>query len=324
MTAVRDRERPAFARLAIAALGGGLIGFGLASVLSSAGPSSDAASASTSSQPLRRRPVEPSPPSDERGAVDAADLGASGKRGEARGASTRDDSQSEKLARSTELGALRTRERAAQRQLSEARERIAQLEREVASDGSREPKRTRHAYDLTPEDWKQMAADGVVKSRAPCAGFVPKDEVLERLGLAPDDHDTVREAIEQSANRLREGTQPLCATALAVEPAVVRNLSAEACRSVIFATASGRSESVPDSARRVASFMAGQAPRPDQNSPLTERAFLVMAEETKNFEHDLAEAFGPEDAHRIVFSEGLCFSESSFSYGAPPSRDPDL
>ncbi len=76
-----------------------------------------------------------------------------------------------------------------------------------------------------------------------------------------------------------------------------------------------RSSSASLSAQRVASFMAGEAPRPDEKSSVTDRTLLALAEESKRFEDELARAFGPEEAHRLVFSDRLCFTAASHQLG---------
>ena len=228
----------------------------------------------------------------------------------------------EKQARARELGALRARASAAQGELSKARERIARLEKEIEDERSPSPKRTRHEYDLTTEDWKQMAEQATVKYRVPCAAaeWAPTDQNLAQLGLAPEDYDVVRDAFANSAARQHEALLPLCAAALGDRVEVARALNLQSCMALIFSTASERAESARQSARNVATFMAGEGPRPNDEAALTERVFLALAQESRRFEDELASAFGPEEAHRITFSDLLCFSRSSYSYGAEPNE----
>jgi hypothetical protein len=218
----------------------------------------------------------------------------------------------ERSSRAVELKELRAREQASREQLSVQRKRIAQLESELEKERPRGQERRRNELDLRPEDWRRMAAEGVMKYRVPCG--VPGDEALDGLGLAPDDRDAVREAFESWAGRLREGLVPLCAAALGDRRDVAEALSTEACRQVVMSTAADRSESQLLSAHHVAAFMAGDGPRPGADSALGERLFLVLAEESKQFENELAGTFGPEEAHRLAFSERLCFRTSTHNY----------
>ena len=206
-----------------------------------------------------------------------------------------------------ELGGLRAREREAQEALSTARRRIAELEKKLGSD------RPRHAFDFTKEDWKQMAASGdVMKYRIPCGGGRPPgDDVLDELGLAPDDRAVFQRAYDNSAKRMRDALLPLCAEALGNRMDLAGAMSIDSCRHIIISTTRTRDEDPSQSAQRVAAFMAGEGPRPVPSGGLTERAFLALAEESGLFEEELAQAFGPEEAHRLVFSDRLCFSSGT-------------
>lgn len=61
--------------------------------------------------------------------------------------------------------------------------------------------------------------------------------------------------------------------------------------------------------------MAGEGPRPGEDGGVTDQTFLVLVEESKWFEEELAQAFGPDDAHRLVFSDQLCFTSASHQLG---------
>jgi hypothetical protein len=224
----------------------------------------------------------------------------------------------QKDTRARELRELRAREQAARDQLALARQRVADLEKELNDAPPASPKRTRREFDLTPEDWRQMASDGVMKYRLPCEGPPPGNDVLDDLGIAPDDRDVTRQAFEHSATRLRSAILPLCAAALGERTELALEMSTESCRQVILGTASDRAESKVGSVKSVASYMAGDAPRPAENSSITERMFLVLAEESKHIEEELAEAFGPEEAHRLIFSDRLCFTTATHNYDRGP------
>jgi hypothetical protein len=213
----------------------------------------------------------------------------------------------EEQAARAELGRLRARGREAQEELSTARKRIAELERKLGSD------RPRHDFDFTKEDWKQMAASGeVMRYRIPCGGARPPgDDVLDELGLAPDDRAVLQRAYDDSAKRIRNALLPLCAEALGNRMDLAAAMSVDSCRHVIISTTRTRNEDPSQAAQRVAAFMAGDGPRPVPSGGLTERAFLALAQESGLFEEELAQAFGPEEAHRLVFSDRLCFSSGT-------------
>lgn len=318
---------PPSIQLALAALGGALLGFTSAALWLGHSPPPDALEHRSRGAERERRSVAAGEP----GGQGTSAAGDDDERpGGARRATEAPEPEradaaidAERQARARELAVLRARERAARDELAKARARITGLEEEVEAERAPRPARTRHEYDLTPEDWKQMAAQGQMKYRVPCTGTgsVPADGNLAQLGLAPDDYPIVREALASSVSRQREALLPICAAALDGQPEVARSLNVDSCLTIIFSTASRRGESPKQSAHNVAAFMAGDAPRPENESALTERAFLALAGESKRVEDDLAAAFGPEEAHRITFSDALCFGRSSFSYGARPERD---
>jgi len=99
---------------------------------------------------------------------------------------------------------------------------------------------------------------------------------------------------------------------------IARTLSFEACRSL----AAGSSQTSAKEAKSVATYMAGDEPRPGEASTVTERMFLLFAEEPMLFEAELAEAFGPEEAHRLVYSDRLCFNQSMHRFAKPSSDEP--
>lgn len=309
----------------LAGLIGIALGFGAATLLLGHGPSAS----------LARSTLTP-------GATEArAERGDPGGRGhapEGEGASAADRAPSaspspthadrvdagvraEQRARAVELGLLRARERSARDELSKARGRIAQLEKEMAAERPRGEERTRPDYDLTPEDWKKLAAQQAVKYRVPCtsASQAPTDATLAQLGLAPEEYAIVREAFDNSIARQKAAIFPLCAAAIGSGAELVQTLNLQSCMAIISSTTSERSENAGQSARSVASYMAGDGARPDAKSPLLAQAFLALAEESKHFEDELAASFGPDDAHEITFSNSLCFSSSSHAYGPPPS-----
>jgi hypothetical protein len=296
--------------LVLSGVSGAILGFSVATVLPDRGLPGAAPLALRPASDVKDGPQDAGAPSTEGVSPDG--------NGPGRQATAADDpAWADNGARTTELRELRARARAAQEQLAAAHQRIAQLEKERDAPASTRPKRARREFDLTTEDWRQMAAQGVMKYRLPCDSPPPSDEVLDQLGLAPDDREVMRQAFEHSAARLRNAVLPLCAAALGDRLEAAQEMSTDACRRVVLSTASERAESPPLSAKSVASFMAGDAPRPGDNAPLSERLFLVLAEEAKHIEDELAESFGPEEAHRLIFSDRLCFRTATHSFTAP-------
>jgi hypothetical protein len=207
-----------------------------------------------------------------------------------------------------EVASLRERERTAQRQVEEYREQIRKLETEL---GIQPP---RHRFDLTAEDWRDLASKGAVKYRIPCGDSkaVPSDEVLQELGLGPDDMGVLRSAYDNSAKRLNEALMPLCTEALGGRVDIAKSLGVNGCRHVLITDSRGRGENGKESAQRVASYRAGDAPLQDEEGRnLLDETFLVLTDESRLFEKELTEAWGPEEAHRVVYSDRLCFTSAT-------------
>lgn len=100
---------------------------------------------------------------------------------------------------------------------------------------------------------------------------------MEYLKQSRFENTSLRQAFEHSLNTLL----PLCATALGDRMDLAKQLSLDSCRHIIFSTAGTRSESESQGAKNVAAHMAGDGPPPDESSSLSERTFLVLAEESK-------------------------------------------
>lgn len=216
-----------------------------------------------------------------------------------------------------ELSRLRAEQAQALRALETYKADIAALEERAGL------ARARHQFDLDAQDWTELGEKGIVKFRIPCEDprqAVPSPEVMDRLGLAPGDAALLEKAYQHSRERLWSTLEPLCATALGGDVEKARSLGPRACRHLIFSH-EGKGGAGLASIRRVANVRAGvsQPPPPDERTPL-DRMLLALTEETQRFEAELAQALGPEEAHELVFSQGLCFSESTHSLGPKPDR----
>jgi hypothetical protein len=179
-------------------------------------------------------------------------------------------------------------------------------------------------FDLTQDDWKQLAKDGNLPTRNPCAGknndfsYTPGD--LNALGLAPQDGAAIQAALKRSDARVWGVIGPLCAKA--VPGANVDEIGQRGCENILqaFAPKSGPSSSA-ESVRQTAEIEAGLRPMPgpSDNVPPLERALLALAGESKNVENDLAQEFGPDEAKAIVYGKVGCWNNSSWGVGP---RDP--
>lgn len=303
--------------LLVSALVSGAVGVGAGALLAKG----EHSQASGANEPAARQPTERTEslrPPERRNApraraAEPADAGAP-----AGGAARGKPSHAAAETRAAELLELRERARVANEQLSAAQKRIGKLERELEKETPPGEPRTRHAFDFTPDDWREMAGKDMIKFRLPCGESGPTVAVLDELGMSSDDGEVLREAFQNSRTRQWAALLPLCAAALGGQMGVARSLSFEACQSL----AAGSSQTSAADAKHVTTYMAGDAPRPGEASSVTEQMFLQLAEEPERFEAELTETFGPEEAHRLVYSDRLCFNASMHRFAKQPSSDP--
>jgi hypothetical protein len=197
-----------------------------------------------------------------------------------------------------------------ERQLGDARGKLAAVE-----DGGKP--RMRDEYDLTKEDWVELAKTGTIKYCIP-GGRLPDQEMLDALGLAPGDRDAIKTAYERSQKRLWSKVKPLCAAAIGSDD-LAETIGFGTCRHVVLGVAQKRDgKASSDAMRGAAEIRAGLRPMPAPGTPLhpTLDLFLTLTGETANVEADLAESLGPEDAHRIAVARELCGYTSTHGGGS--------
>jgi len=171
------------------------------------------------------------------------------------------------------------------------------------------------AYDLSNEDWNELAKEGTVKFRMPCSnekGWVPSTAQRDNLGLAPDDVEVLRDAYARSYARVWADIRPICAEVLS--PEVADKLGPTNCpNAIVSILTSSDWARLSKTMRDVAEMRAGTQPLPAQPpaDPVT-RVFLRWTAEMGLLEQDLAAQLGPEQAHRIVYSDSICAWNSTW------------
>jgi FecR-like protein len=186
--------------------------------------------------------------------------------------------------------------------------RVERAQRELARVEGAPP--ARHPYDLTADDWKELAQAGRVKFRLPCArpDFAVSAELAERLGLAPDDAPIIERAYAASRDRVWRVVRPLCIAELG-SAAIADRIDRQGCEMVILESQAHRDAAAKDAAMRdVAEMRAGLRPLPGPGAALhpVVEMLLALTGEQARFEAELAEALGPEDARRIAFDDQMC------------------
>jgi hypothetical protein len=213
------------------------------------------------------------------------------------------------------LGAVERDRTSLERELRAAQSRLAELRGEPPA---------RHRYDLSREDWQELARAGGIKYRIPCAsaGYRPSPEQLDELGLAPDDAEPIARAYAASRARLWQALRPLCADALGSER-IADVLGRSGCVSAIQQAAEQRDAAASDEAMREASeIRAGTRPAPAVGERLHPvlAMFLALTAEPALFEAEIAQSLGPEDARRVTFNDVLCREQITL-LGPGPRKD---
>jgi hypothetical protein len=196
-----------------------------------------------------------------------------------------------------------------ERQLREAKAKLA-----AADDGGAPP---RNEFDLTQDDWKQLARTGTVKARYPCDfdhDWTLAPEQGARLALSPSDVAAVEKAVKAEDAHIGSVIMDGCARVLH-DADLAQRLGPRVCDTVVGASVTDPN---PD-LQLVANVMAGNTPMPPA-AGLDPFARLMFAETgaTAQLQADLTAALGPEEAHRIAVSDELGSCSGTSGPGAKP------
>lgn len=190
--------------------------------------------------------------------------------------------------------------KALEKELKAAKAKLATAEGDGAT--------PRNEFDLTRDDWKQLAKTGTVKARYPCT-FDPdwhlgSDQVTS-LGLSPSEVAVVETAYTNEEDRIASAIQPGCAKVLA-NAELTRGLGARVCTAVI---SESLKKNDPDK-QLVADIMAGNIPRPppDKLDPFA-TMLLAQAGSMQALQADLARTLGPPNRSALRHSPATAFPQ---------------
>lgn len=211
----------------------------------------------------------------------------------------------------------RSRLEAVLAQKSDIEDKLKKSEAQLAASQDGGPAVARNDFDLSADDWKELAKDGTIKFDMPCfrkEPWMPSAEQLNALGLGPDDGQAIQNVYARSNARAWADVKPICAKAVG-SAELAEKIGMNTCVHLILDIESARDPAAAAAAQKqVAEIRAGLQPMPGPNEPVNpvEKVFLTMTGEGQNFEKDLAQTFGAEEAHRLRFADGMCRGTSIF------------
>jgi hypothetical protein len=214
------------------------------------------------------------------------------------------------------LEAIEAQKVTVEKQLKEAKDRLA------ASDARPTP--VRDEYDLSQDDWKDLAKAGEVKARFPCPdadSWNPSPDALSSLGLAPQDAAPIHDAMQESAERIWAAVRPLCVQALDGNAKVADKLGPSICQRFVLGSPDDLSEDTNEEIRKVAAIRAGILPMPSDPGALGLYGQMVytLSGESKALEQQIAQSLGPDTAHRVVFGpDGESANSCSLHFAQSP------
>jgi ferric-dicitrate binding protein FerR (iron transport regulator) len=212
------------------------------------------------------------------------------------------------------LETIEAQKTALDKQLADAQQKLGASQRDALSG----PERS--SYDLTPDDWKDLAAKGELRARFPCIRRGQKDDDfsnLQKLGLPPQDGPIVQKAIAASRARIWALVRPLCANALGGDFAAADKLGVATCEGLVREAAQNDGVDVSGEMRQVAEMRAGTRPIPSDGGDAVVKLLLGLTGESGAIERDLASQLGPADAKSLVYGDDspACWSNSSWTSG---------
>ena len=179
----------------------------------------------------------------------------------------------------------------------------------------------RNEWDLTQDEWKDLAKNGQVNWRTPCYdrdGWTPPADTLDKLGLSPRDGATLRDAYDKSYRRLWSQIRPICAQELGTTGDVLERIGPDACVHLVYDIEIAIDKNAAMEAHtQVAEIRAGLRPEPapgEKVHPVL-KLFLLLSRANSVFESDLTTSFGPDEAHLLAYSDDLCHDSKRVTGG---------
>lgn len=216
------------------------------------------------------------------------------------------------------LETIETQKATIAKQLEEAQTKLAAEQ----SDGQAAP--TKSEYDLSANDWKQLAKEGRVVARAACPRadeWNISPSALNKLGLAPQDAQPIHDALKRSADRTWAVVRGLCIQSLGGSAELADKLGEATCATLITDLAQQK-ENTSEETHVVAEIHAGLRPMDPAALGTYGQMLYSLSSEAKAIEADLTQSIGPDDARRFTYGDGGNWCNNSWGVGPRPETPP--
>jgi ferric-dicitrate binding protein FerR (iron transport regulator) len=211
------------------------------------------------------------------------------------------------------LETIESQKKDLEQKLSQAEEKLKAEQK--GADGAP----AKNDFDLSQDDLVALAKEGTLKYRVPCskqAGYKPDADVVNKLGLAPQDADTIANAYKKVAEWREKNMRPICQEVLG-RSELTDKMSVDSCMHLVSDFLSETDPKARTEAQQLAvDIRAGlKTPPAGEKMPPLTRMMLASTQQIKVFEEELAKSFGPDEAHRITYADGLCMGHSTWGGG---------
>lgn len=202
-------------------------------------------------------------------------------------------------------------------QKKELEAKLAAAEQKLAAENrANDAAPSKNDFDLTQDELVSLAKEGTLKYRYPCSksSYKPDAEAIQKLGLAPQDGETITEAYRKVGQWREANMRSVCQEVIGKSDLSDR-MPVDSCLHLVSDFLAETDPKARRDAQQLAvDIRAGIKPMPGPNEklPALTRLMLASVQQLKVFEDELTKSFGPAEAHRITYSDALCMGNSTW------------
>lgn len=205
-------------------------------------------------------------------------------------------------------------------QKKELEAKLAAAEQKLAAENrANDAAPAKNDFDLSQDELVSLAKEGTLKYRYPCSksSYKPDAEAIQKLGLAPQDGETITDAYRKVAQWREANMRSVCQEVIGKSDLSER-MPVDSCLHLVSDFLAETDPKARRDAQQLAvDIRAGLKPMPGPNEklPALTRLMLASVQQLKVFEDELGKSFGPAEAHRITYSDALCMGNSTWGGG---------